>query len=523
MPFFQVNKLTHQFSNGELLFQDLSCVMTHRCTALMGRNGSGKSIFASYLSGESLPLEGKVILPSSVAIFRQEPFADWGEGTTIAQYLGKADVLKAIEKIASGDCDSKWFDLIGDEWDLPYQLSMQLAEIGLPSQLDFPCALLSGGQKAKLRLWNVFNSGAGLLVLDEPSNHLDLDAKRWLIERITGFKGGVLLITHDRLLLRECEQFWTLSQLGLEVFQGTYDCYVNAQHERFAAIDRKIGALYKEQRKLKLQNQRNKEKAQQRTAQGKKQRKTGSQPKVLLDKKKDKATASLSSMAKSEQRQISQLQAKMNTLSQQKEMLVSQKVTLKSEKVRANRVVSLQHGVLPYGSTVPVNMQVFARDKVHLKGPNASGKSTLLKLLAGKYPLETGELYINTEVFYLDQFASHIDRGVSVLENIMFACSGMQEQTARTLLASIGFVGDKVFEFGNSLSGGEKMKLSMLIVSNQENLPFLLLDEPDNHLDLESKELLAEALSEYKRGFVLVSHDDDFVRESGVMREVELL
>ena len=103
-----------------------------------------------------------------------------------------------------------------------------------------------------------------------------------------------------------------------------------------------------------------------------------------------------------------------------------------------------------------------------------------------------------------------------MLENMLEHCAGMLENDARTLLAGIGFRRDSVFRQASQLSGGEKMKLAMLIVSHQPESPLLLLDEPDNHLDLDSKILLADALRNYQGAFIIVSHDTDFVAESGV-------
>ncbi|MEF1341219.1 ATP-binding cassette domain-containing protein, partial [Vibrio rotiferianus] len=161
-------------------------------------------------------------------------------------------------------------------------------------------------------------------------------------------------------------------------------------------------------------------------------------------------------------------------------------------------------------------------DKVHLLGKNGCGKSTLLKTMLGKFSLQSGELKINTPFYYLDQHFGAIQPEISMLGNLMQHCEGMKESDARTLLAGIGFRRDSVFRLGSVLSGGEKMKLAMLIVSHQPTQPLLLLDEPDNHLDLDSKIMLAQALSAYRGGFILISHDQDFAAESGVSRSIEL-
>ncbi len=169
-----------------------------------------------------------------------------------------------------------------------------------------------------------------------------------------------------------------------------------------------------------------------------------------------------------------------------------------------------------------ISLDIGRNEVIAFIGPSGCGKSTFLKTLLGQFSLSQGDLQLNTPLYYLDQHFGTIHPDLSVLDNLMELCHGIKESDTRTLLAGIGFRRDSVFRLGNMLSGGEKMKLAMLIVSHQPEQPLLLLDEPDNHLDLDSKIMLAQALSSYRGGFILVSHDYDFAIESGVNREVSL-
>ncbi len=129
---------------------------------------------------------------------------------------------------------------------------------------------------------------------------------------------------------------------------------------------------------------------------------------------------------------------------------------------------------------------------------------------------------MNTPLYYLDQHFGVIRHNLSILNNLMLNCEGMKRVMHEPLLAGIGFRRDSVFRLGGELSGGEKMKLAMLIVSHQPNQPLLLLDEPDNHLDLDSKIMLTQALNTYRGGFILISHDQDFSAESRINRQFNL-
>jgi ATPase subunit of ABC transporter with duplicated ATPase domains len=522
MPVLQAFNITHQFDNGEILFRSLTCSMTKRLVGLVGRNGAGKSVLGAIFSGQQIPTSGTVTIPKSVVIYRQKPSELLSGSRTVAQVLDKSLVLEALQQIESGSSASKWFDVVGDNWDAEAHLRQQLKQMGLPNDPHLPCNLLSGGQIARLQLWKLFESDSELLILDEPSNHLDEQAKQWLIKSIHSFKGSILLISHDRELLREVEEIWELSSLGLRTFGGHYDFYFEQKQLELLAVNRQIASIDKQQKQLEAQGQRNKEKAEQRASQGNKLRKNGSQPKILLDGKKNSAEASASNRNKNEQLRQTHLQNKEKELKSRQEQLKRPKLYLNDSAQRSRKVISMIKGLLPFVTLPPITLQVFANDKLHLTGDNGSGKSTLLKTLLGQHFLTQGELHINTPLHYLDQHFGIVRDECSMLENLKQHCEGINESDARTLLAGIGFRRDCVFRLGGILSGGEKMKLAMLMVSHQPTQPLLLLDEPDNHLDLDSKIILAKALQSYEGGFILISHDRDFAQESGVTGEINL-
>ncbi|MFM2587836.1 ABC-F family ATP-binding cassette domain-containing protein [Vibrio sp. TBV020] len=516
MPVFSAHNISYNFDNGDQLFTQVSCSMTKPRVGLVGRNGIGKSVLASILSGAISPSGGTVSIPRSFSIYHQQTDAFFTQTISIARFLGKESVLQAIKEIESGSCNEELFSIIGEQWDLETKLKKQLAELELPLDPLFCCSQLSGGQLARLQLWQLFESDSELLILDEPSNHLDAQGKQWLIRSMKNFKGSILLISHDRQLLREMDEIWELSKLGLHTFGGNYDTYKKLKQNELQAVERQLNSVEKDQRKVIEQAQKNKEKADQRASKTNKLRKDGSQPKILLDGMKNSAENRLASRNKNEQLRMSHLQQKESVLRKRQEQLKTQKLYLTEAESSTKRIISLLDVTLKYGSRAPITLQIFANDKLHLIGKNGSGKSTLLKSLYGQMPFMGGECQINAPLYYLDQHFQVIHQHLSLLDNLMSQCEGMSESDARTLLAGIGFRRDSVFRQGAALSGGEKMKLAMLIVSHQPTQPLLLLDEPDNHLDLESKINLAQALKQYQGGYILVSHDHDFASESGV-------
>ncbi|MGB0299718.1 MAG: ATP-binding cassette domain-containing protein [Alteromonas oceani] len=520
MPILQAHNLSYQLPAGDTLFHSVSVSMSCNRVGLVGHNGAGKSLLATILTGERMPAGGTVVCNADTGVFCQQPSHLLASEATIAEFLGVAPVLDALSRITKGECTDYLFESVGEQWDLPAQLARELTALGLPSDPQTPCATLSGGQLAILRLWQLFKGQHTLLILDEPSNHLDRRARRWLQAQIQSTAAAVLLISHDRELLQGMEEIWELNQTGITVYGGNYAHYAAQKQLKEQALNRQIETLHKQQKQVQQQAQRSLEKAAQRAAQGQKLR--GSQAKCLLDKQKDRATASAASRNKNIESRQKQLQQRASQLQSAQCLTQKQAIHLSSANAGNKKAISLLNGVLAFGSSQPVNLQVGEGDKLHLQGGNGSGKSTLLKTLTGRLPLQAGELHVNTPLCYLDQHFSSVLPTLSLLDNLLQQCPELSESDARTLLAGIGFRRDSVFNPAETLSGGEKMKLAMLIVSHQPQQPFLLLDEPDNHLDLNAKILLAAALNRYQGGFILISHDTAFADEAGVKSACQL-
>ena len=523
MPLLFTEQLSFHFDNGDSLFSNIDCRLTARRTGLVGSNGAGKSVLAALLAGERQPSRGRVHINGSVATYSQLPSALLASEQTLAGYLGVEPVLEALSQVAQGSCDPRWFDIIGDRWQLSEQLSALLIELGLPDDPSLPCRALSGGQLARLQLWKLFQKPVELLILDEPSNHLDRRGKAWLSAQMAQFGGHILLISHDRALLREMEQIWELSSLGLACYGGNYDDYLARQLQEQAAVARQLENVERQQKQLERQAIANRQKAEKRAAQGAASRKQGSQPKMFADFKKGRAGARLSNRNKNEDQRRSMLLQQQQQLSVRQQQVQTQKFYAHPASERRAGLVNALNCKLPFGSGEPLSFSVAPGDKWHLAGCNGSGKSTLLRLIDGQLAPASGEIRINAPVCYLDQHFALLSPAKTLLENLQGQCPSLAHSTARTLLAGIGFRRDEVNRQVSLLSGGEKMKLAMLIVAHQDEQPLLLLDEPDNHLDLASRQLLAMLLADYEGAFVLVSHDEDFVVESGVTGQLTLV
>ncbi|WP_221274617.1 ATP-binding cassette domain-containing protein [Thaumasiovibrio subtropicus] len=513
MPKLQFSQLSFQLADGEPLFSGLSASLPHGITALVGDNGAGKSVLARCLMGLLPPDSGHIQCTPSVGYLSQQEAAHAERPSTasIGRYLGLEEKLKALQRISQGEYREADFTLVGDDWLLEEQLHQRLRQAGLPANWQHHCDCLSGGERVRLRLLALLEEAPSLLVLDEPTNHLDVTGRKWLAEALNAYQGDVLVISHDVGLLALATQVWKLDTLGLHLFEGSYQAFVDAETLKIAALERQYQHTLRLEKCIIEEARRSEEKAQRRARQGEAARQRGDQPKILLNSMRNSAQSSAQSRRTQTQAQLQRVKAERAVLDSQRIEHATQTLYFAEAQAKRQRLRVLEEVVLPYGNATPLSMQLFSGDRWHLCGANGSGKSTLLKCLMGWQRPKHGYIKGSAPLAYLDQHYSLLHPDESMLDNLRRLAPHLDQSAARTLLAGIGFRRDSVFRLTRDLSGGEKMKLAVVAISQQADVKMLLLDEPDNHLDLRSKQLLIHTLNQYPGGFVLVSHDEGFV------------
>lgn len=522
----RASNLSYQHPDGEWQFQNLNLIAHQGFYGLVGNNGCGKSLLCDLLMSVRQPTSGQIELSGEVAHLVQlheeyqpsELASDnlsISDDLSISDFLGITPVLEAITRIEQGSIDANDFETVGDNWDIRERLETELEAMGVCCHLAQRITSLSGGELTRLKLWQLFESNPDVLILDEPSNHLDQKGKQWLIDRLRQFSGCVLVVSHDRQLLRYADGIFELSHLGLNHYSGNYDAYHQTKAVEQAAIARKLEHIEKQQKQVARKAQEDHEKAQKRAAQGNRLRKSGSQSKLILDGAKQSAEKSASAKQNMHERRKQTLTDTYQSLSQLKAQQHSMSLSFENHSQKQRQLVFLENCILPFGSDAPVTWSVHSGDKWHISGKNGKGKSTLLKCLSGELSFSLGSSNLK-ECLYIDQHFSLLGNELPMIDVVKAHLEHLNDSEIRNLLAAIGFRRDSVFRCCQKLSGGEKMKLSVLIASHQAQPCLLLLDEPDNHLDIASKQLLANMLAGYQSGFILVSHDPVFVEESGV-------
>jgi ATPase subunit of ABC transporter with duplicated ATPase domains len=491
----------------ELLHPAIDLQLEAKAQALVGLNGCGKSLFLAALAG----LETQ--LSYSGELHWQQPFYYVSQqepdlSQTISGYLGLQALFDALDRVQAGGVIQADFDCIGDRWLAKAELRQWLLDLNLPTDPALPLRALSGGQLMKLRLAKAFATEQFLL-LDEVSNHLDQQGRLWLHQQLKRYKAGYLLVSHDVELLSTVDCIYQLSPLGLEKYQGNYQQFLQQSLRQQQQLQQQNDKLKQQQKSQQQQQQRLLEQQQQKHQQAKKNKAHTNQAPILLGRKAQQAEQSQGRLQLQVQAQQQELRGHRQQLQRQLDYRELPKLPhLAKVKACSGPVLYCNGLVLPYGSKAALSFQLSMQQRCLVTGPNGSGKSTLLKVLAGFIQPKSGVVQVKQQSWYLDQHLSLLDAFQNGVEAIKGLTAQQQESQIRTLLSGIGLSAQRFAVPTQQLSGGERMKLLLLSLALQPYAPFLLLDEPDNHLDFQALAMLKSFLQRYPAGFMLVTHQE---------------
>ena len=516
-PFIALERVSFQFANGRLLLDGLSEVFDARHTGLVGRNGVGKSLLGRLLAGLDVPTQGHISRQARVAYLPQStaPSTD----TRLIDLAGLAAPYAALQRVAEGRPLDDDIERLDGRWDIIERLQRSLINEGLGHlPLECPALALSGGERRRVALLGILLQDADLLILDEPSNHLDAPSRRRLGERLQHWPGGLVLISHDRELLAGMQRIVELSAQGLRSYGGNYAFYRDCRaHEVQAAslaleharIQRKRG-----ERELQAQQQRQ----QRRAASAERSNRSSNQAQILLDAQKNRSQVSAGRLQQRLQERREQLQ---NTVreatSRSGQELVIRMHGAPVLLPAGKRVLRLHQVQAPLCTTPLPDMELFGDFRLAISGANGCGKSSLLMMLAGRLQPVAGECQVDVSVAYLDQHLTCLEGSSCALDHLRRCNPSLDDALARTRLAHLGIDAERIELSCVQLSGGERLKLALAgVIAAQPAAPLLLLDEPDNHIDLDSLLVVERVLQDFHGALAVVSHDQAFIAALGI-------
>ncbi|HEY8347175.1 MAG TPA: ABC-F family ATP-binding cassette domain-containing protein [Symbiobacteriaceae bacterium] len=503
MAILQVTGLS-KYWGTDLLFRDVSFLLNEgEKMALVGPNGSGKTTLLRILTGQLEYDEGSISMPPwcRVGYLRQDP--DLTPGRTVLEeaqavfgYLQTWEQhLRELERRMSEAASDQELEEVMAEYarltarfeaaggyDAPARVRMVLFGLGFtPEDLEKPVEVLSGGQKVRLGLAKILLEEPDLMLLDEPTNHLDLQATEWLEGYLRSIRSAAILVSHDRYFLdKVVQRTLELNHHRAEIYHGNYSYYLEERERRQQAALEAYERQQAEVRRLRTFYER------------------------------WRSNPSRKGQAMSRKRKLEKMKLMERPQVRTRTMKLSFDIDFESgDDVLVVENLSKSFGGRPLFTGV--NLRLYKGDKVALVGPNGCGKTTLLKILHGLLPPDTGSVFwgVGVERGYFSQDLDALDYNRTCLEEMM-EIPGFTKFDAYSLLGRFLFSGEDAHKKISQCSGGERNRL-MLAKLMVAGANVLLLDEPTNHLDLQSKEVLEEALIDYPGTVIFVSHDRFFV------------
>jgi ATPase subunit of ABC transporter with duplicated ATPase domains len=488
-----VHGVSLELASGRVLFSALDFSLGSGVTALVGRNGVGKTCLARILAGELPPTAGVVRRSGAVKLFPQRAAPP---SLSVGEFLA-ADY----------------------EWSLLGERLLHGIDRGAS------CTQLSGGQWMRVRLARDLNDD--FLILDEPTNDLDRDGRDAVAQLLRARAGGTLLISHDRECLQLCNEVLELSNQGLARFGGGWDAYLDAKTAERDRLNAALDLAKRERDTAHAQRAEKIERQDRRNRRGAAAGARGGIPKIILGGRKRKAQATTGKIDAA-------------TLDRANDAVRIAQQAFTDLKLDPVMYADLLGGELPAQKLIAeasdFNVRfddwLYAPDldfswrgnvRIALSGGNGAGKTTLLEALLGS-PLATrGELRLGRlTTLYLDQRCGSLDDDASVFDNVR-AVSVATDSDIRNGLARFLFAGDAAFQRVRDLSGGERLRAAIARGFLSTDKPeLLLLDEPTNNLDLANVEFLERIIGQYRGALVVISHDETFLRNCGVTQTLAL-
>ncbi|WP_404419457.1 ATP-binding cassette domain-containing protein [Marinospirillum sp.] len=513
--------LTLAFEPHPPIFSALEVHLFSEPVALIGANGVGKTLLAECLAGVRNPQEGSIEHQAPVAFLPQQA-VEQEDHQSVAAFLGVEVALQALQRLLDGKGRVDDLSILEDRWTLQEDLQAELSAFQLEAGcLSLPVSTLSGGQCTRLHLLKLSRLSNTYLILDEPTNHLDQAGRQWLAEWIFQRTQGTLVITHDQALL---ENFTQLLELRAGQLYQHGQGFAEYQQSRSQILEK--ARQDKNQARITLkkerqQQQTERERHEQRTSKGRAKARKGDMPKVLLDARKERSENTGGRIVQKHQavlnEELQRLQRAESVLGQDNPLAFP----LTEPKPVSGCLVAVQEVCLPWVTAgSPLNWQIMAGERRWLKGANGSGKSTLLAAISGALKPLSGQIHRRGSLLRLDQQLTLLNPKQSALANFQRLNPGWSEAAYRERLALLRLRGDRALQPISQLSGGERLKVALACsLMGPETAQLVLLDEPDNHLDLDSQSLLAEVLSQYTGSLILVTHSEPFALSVGVDRQ----
>ncbi|MGK5499697.1 ABC-F family ATP-binding cassette domain-containing protein [Streptomyces sp. URMC 125] len=503
--------------DGTPVLEDFDLTVGPGRTGLVGLNGSGKSTLLKLVAGELAPAKGSVHTAGEVGYLPQTVQLD--TGLRVDEALGIAGTRAALHAIEAGDASEENFTAVGDDWDVEERARAALDRLGLEHiGLDRTIGEVSGGEAVLLRLAALLLARPEIMLLDEPTNNLDISARERLYDAVRSWNGVLVVVSHDRGLLRHVDRIADLRDGEVRWYGGTIDDYEEALSVEQEAAERMVRVAEADLRRQKRELAEAHEKLAKRVRYGNKMYATKREPRIVMRSRKRTAQEAAGKHRIMHEERLKEAKDRLDEAAEAVRDDDEIRVDLPYTAVpRGRTVLSLRGVELRCGARA--DLELHGPERVALVGRNGAGKTTLLRTVAGELEPAAGEVVAHVPMRYLPQRLDVLDDGLSVAANVARFAPEATGNRIRARLARFLFRGARADQPAGTLSGGERFRATLAALMLAEPAPqLLMLDEPTNNLDMASVRQLVSALEGYRGALVVASHDLPFLREIGITR-----
>lgn len=525
-----LQNISFGFPGGNLLFNYTNLTIPSQTkSALVGSNGMGKSTLLKIIAGEIQPLNGNITISGSV-FYVPQMFGNFNH-LTIAECLKIGQKLNALQKITNGEVDEIYFEILNDDWDIEERSRQALEHWGLDNfDLTQKLKGLSGGQKTKAFLAGIQISQPDIIILDEPTNHLDIEGRKLLYDLIDRTDATVIIVSHDRTLLNLVDTLFELSNQGIATYGGNYDFYTAQKEVEEEALHNDIHAKERALKKAKEKERETLERKQKLDAKGKQKQEKSGVARIMMNTLRNNAEKNSSKLKSVHAEKISGISEGLRDLRSSLKNSEQMKVNFNDSNLHSGKILIVAEDInFNYGKgnlwKENLNLEIRSGERISIKGSNGSGKTTLIKLLLGNTEPFEGKIdRAEFNSIYIDQEYSLIDHDSTLYDFVQtFNDHALQEFEVKTLLSRFLFGKDTWDKKCGMLSGGERLRLLLCGLSISSKAPdMIILDEPTNNLDLQNVEILTNSIKDYRGTLLVISHDEVFLEEIGIDRELML-
>lgn len=500
MSILEIKNLSHIYDGKPLFVKANLAVAGGEHSGIVGLNGAGKSTFIKILSGEVLQDEGEVKWLSGITKGYLDQHADIDRTLTVMEYLRSSfeDLFKLNSKME--ECYAQMETADGDELERLITKSNNILErlnnggfFELDSTIkkvagglgvsnlgyDTPISELSGGGRAKLMLTKLLLVKPDIMLLDEPTNFLDIEHIDWLVDFLNGTKSAFLVISHDTDFLdRVCKNIINIENGEIRKYSGNYSQFATQREQNAKQYE---DAYLRQQREIERMNE-------------------------YIER--NKARASTAGMANSRKKMLDRME-----IMRKPTVIYDAEFSFPYVELHTKDMLKVDNLIVGYDSPIlpPVSFSLSSETRLWLRGTNGIGKTTIIKTILNKIAKLSGNFTFHpaVKIAYIEQDLTFEDKEELPAQYLSRLFPRLNPKDIRALLARVGLKNELALKAVSLLSGGEQMRLKLATLANMPS-NFLIMDEPTNHLDVRAKDSLKRALNDYKGALLLVSHEKDF-------------